>query len=83
MRSRIPQARQLLPCPDEALLDGVVGAVEVPQDAMGQRVQAIERDRGHRLERVMVSALRLLHEIFDACAAASSWRLGTAALHKV
>ena len=55
--------RQLLPRADEALLDRVVGAVHIPQDAVRQRVETVERDRGERLECVMVPASRPLHEL--------------------
>ena len=60
---RVAQPWQLLPGPDEAFLDGVVRAVEVAQDPVGQRIQAIERHRGEGLECVMIPMPCLFHEI--------------------
>jgi hypothetical protein len=44
----ITQSWELAPSADETLLDGVVGAVDIAKDAVGERVEAIERGRGER-----------------------------------
>jgi hypothetical protein len=43
---RLPQARQVSPAPNERLLDGLFGAVVVPQDQAGNPIEMVD-DASH------------------------------------
>lgn len=59
----VAQLGQLPPRADEALLDRVVGAVHVTQDAVRQGVEPVERRRGERLIGISIPLSGLLHEL--------------------
>ncbi len=53
----IPQAADVAPGPDETLLDRVVAAVEVSQDALRECEQAVIGGRSKCVERFVLTAL--------------------------
>ena len=60
---RIAEARQLTPGRDERLLDGILGAVEVAQDALGHGEQPVGIGARQEAEGLSVSVPRRLDQL--------------------
>ena len=59
----IAQGRKVPPAADERLLDGILGAVRVPQHEAGDGVEAVDHGRGDQVERVSIAAPGAGHAI--------------------
>ena len=59
----VAQGGQVPPAADERLLDGVLGAIGVPQDESRGGVHAADRGACQHGEGVMIALLRSLHEV--------------------
>jgi hypothetical protein len=60
---RVAQGRQVAPGAQERLLRGVLGAVVIAKDAVGEAVAAIDRGAGERREGVAIASARPFHEV--------------------
>jgi hypothetical protein len=60
---RIPEPGQLLPGDHQRLLHGVLGPIDVAQDPVGNRVEAVGVNPDQDAEGLPVTVLRLLHEV--------------------
>jgi hypothetical protein len=52
----VAQATQLPPCPDEGVLDSVLGAIDIAKDEEGGSVESVDRPARKRGEGVVVPA---------------------------
>jgi len=57
---RIPKSRKLSPGEEESLLDGIFRPIDVPQDAVGNRIAAVAVQVDELGERIIVPRLRSL-----------------------
>lgn len=60
---RLTQRRQVAPCTQERLLRGVLGAMVIAKDAVGEAVAAIHVGPDKRREGVAIASARPLHEV--------------------